>query len=201
MRKIIMLMVIGSLLMAFQCDDEKEPTIVRNNIKAKITSPLNLNVNDTIWLRGKVSSRVYDLQTKDSVFSDYPYALQMSIYRFASPTANYNAVDAINKFEIIYPAELVDFLDVCNNSTMTVYPTLTQDGSAYALRVGFKANAAGDYLFKFSSEVVLENADRNFDIIGEYVNPNNNYFIGFNSCGSYSWATEPLNSDICFSVN
>ena len=187
--------------MATQCEEDREQTIFGNNFKVKITNQSNLSVDDTIWIEGRVSSKVYNSQIGDSTFADYPEGLQISIYKFTTPTQNYNAKDAIDKFDLIYPNQLIDFLGVCNNSTMTVTPTLNSTGNLYKFKFGLKAKSSGDFIIKFPYKQSIENAERNLSLINNYPSPNNNYLLGFNSCGSSTWAMETYIGDYCFKVN
>ena len=201
MKKIILLFCVFPFLMATQCEEDTEQTIFRNNFKVKITNQSNLSVNDTIWIEGRVSSKVYNSQIGDSTFADYPEGLQISIYKFITPTQNYNAKDAIDKFDLMYPNQLIDFLGVCNNSTMTVTPTLNSTGNLYKFKLGLKAKYSGDFIIKFPYKQKIENTERNLNLINNYPSPNNNFLIGFNSCGSSTWAMETDIGDYCFKIN
>ena len=55
-------------LMAFTCDNEIESTLVYNTFKTSVTPQANFSLNDTIWVTGITSSKVYNLMTNDSVF-------------------------------------------------------------------------------------------------------------------------------------
>lgn len=201
MKKIILLFCVIPFLVATQCEEDTEQTIFKNNFKVKITNESYLNINDTIWIEGRVSSKIYNSQIGDSTFADYPEGLQISIYKFTNPTQNYNAKDAIDKFDLVYPNQLIDFLGVCNNSTMTIIPTINSTGNLYKFKLGLIAKSSGDFIIKFPYRQGIENSERNLNIINNYPSPNNNFLIGFNSCGSSSWVKETDIGDYCFKIN
>lgn len=200
MKKIILLLFLTPLLMATQCEDDGEPTIFRNNYKVSITNQSSFNVGDTIWIEGRVSSKVYNTEIGDSTFVDSAGGLQISLYKFTTSTSNFNAKDAVDKFNLIYPQDLIDFLGICNNSTFTITPTLNSTGNLYKFKLGLKAEETGDFIIKFPYKQGIENSERNLNIINDYPSQNN-YLIGFNSCGNLSWALETDIGDFCFKVN
>lgn len=200
MKKLVLLFF-APLLMATQCEDDTTETVFRNNFKVKITNQTDLNINDTIWIEGRVSSKVYDSKIGDSTFADYPDPLDISLFKFTTPTPNYNAKDAIDKFDVIHPNGLVDFLGMCTNSSMRITPTLNSDGSLYKFKIGLKAKDSGDFIIKFPYKQKIENTERHLFLITAYPSPNHNYLIGFNRCGYTTWELESDTGDYCFKVN
>ncbi|TQD39860.1 hypothetical protein [Haloflavibacter putidus] len=91
-KNLLKIIVVAPLLMAFQCDDELESTLVFNNYNVQATPQASFSVNDTIWLTGLVSSKAYDLAINDSVFYNNPQADILSIMKFIEPTQTANCV-------------------------------------------------------------------------------------------------------------
>ena len=91
----------------------------------------------------------------------------------------FGLIDAIDKFDLMYPNQLIDFLGVCNNSTMTVTPTLNSTGNLYKFKLGFKAKYSGDFIIKFPYKQKIENTERNLNLINNSYDENKGegYFI------------------------
>ncbi len=58
------------LLMAFQCGDDFV-FLEYNPYKANVTPNLNFSENDTIWIYGRTSRKVFAPSVNDSVFRRY----------------------------------------------------------------------------------------------------------------------------------
>lgn len=177
--------------MAFQCDDEMESKLELNPYKVDVTPNSPLSLNDTIWIRGRVTSRVYDLSINDSIFNEDPYIIgnQFSIFKFMEPTENANCKDAIDKFELIFDIGEYSFLSSCKNAQITVIPELDTNGSFYTYRIGLKPLTIGDYIIFWNdvNSAEIQNENRNEFIAENYPLENRPNQIGFDKCGNLSW--------------
>jgi hypothetical protein len=185
-KKIIKLLILAPILMAFQCDDEIESSIELNDYKVNITAASSFSLDDTIWIEGKISSQVYDAALKDSIFNNSPQIDVFSVYQFIKPTKNSNCIDAIDKFEVIFDIGEYSFLPNCENSQITALPELDKNSSFYTYRIGFKPLVSGDFVVSWNNGVI-QNKNRNEFIIDDYMIDNHPNQIGFNSCNNVSW--------------
>lgn len=201
MKKVILLLIFTPFLVATQCKRDYIDIISKNNYIIKITDKSNYHINDTVWIEGFVSSKVYNSAIGDSIFYDNIYGLSISLYKFITPTSNINANDALDKFELIYPIELLDFTGFCPNSTLTVKPILDSSRNFYTLKFGLKINQIGDYIIKFNYNQKIENSERNLNIINDYKLLNSPFILGLSSCNMISYTENTDIGDFCFNVN
>ena len=71
--KIVKLITMALLLMAFQCEEEYERKLKYDEYKVHITPSSSFSLDDTICIRGKVSSHVYDVSINDSTLFNGKY--------------------------------------------------------------------------------------------------------------------------------
>ena len=172
--------------MAFQCDDKLESTLEFNDYKVDITPASSFSLNDTIWIKGKVSSQVYDFSINDSIFNDNPQVDVFSIFEFIEPTQVSNCIDAVDKFELIFDIGEYSFLSSCENAHMQAFPALENNGSFYTYRIGLRPLLSGDFVVSWQNGLI-QNENRNEFIIGRYPIEDHPNQIGFNSCDNVSW--------------
>lgn len=196
MKKIILLLFLTPFLMATQCEDDDYPPIYKNKFKIKITGGPAININDTIWFEGRVSSNAYNAATGDSIFDNSRAWLQIDIHKFTTPTAISNTIDAKDKFDIIDPNGLVS-----SDCLLSVTTTLDSIRNLYKFKFGLKAKSSGDYYIRMPYDQPIENTVRNLSIVNNYPCPNNSYLIGFNECGEWYSGNEFGIGDYCFKVN
>ena len=185
-RILLKILAIVPLLMAFQCDDEIESTLVFNNYKVHITPQSSFSTNDTIWIHGITSSKAYDLAINDSIFSERSAGDVFSIMKFIQPTQTSNCIDAIDNFELISQINEITFLPVCENAQMTVHPEITSDSLSYRYKIGLKPLMQGEFVISWQNSKI-ENEFRHEYIIDNYPIDNFPNQIGFNKCGNVSW--------------
>jgi hypothetical protein len=186
-KNFLKLIFLTPFLMAFQCDDEIESTFIFNNYTVSVTPQSNFLVDNIIWINGSVSSKVYDLETNDSIFLDnWSQGDQFSIMKFIEPTQSSNCIDAINNFELIIDVGDFSFLPSCENAEMTAQSELSIDTLSYTYRIGLKALASGDYVISWNNSTI-NNENRNEYIINNYPLENFPNQIGFDKCGNVSW--------------
>lgn len=171
--------------MAFQCGDDVV-LLEYNPYKTNVTPNLNFSVNDTIWIYGRTSSKVFDLSVNDSIFNDVPQDDVFSIYKFIRPTNGYNCMDAADGFELISDKGEVWFLPPCPNAHVAIFPELEVNNDFYSYRVGLRPVDPGDYVISWR-DAEIQNPNRNESIIEGYPIRDFPDEIGFNSCGSVSW--------------
>jgi hypothetical protein len=185
-KNLLKLIIIAPLLLAFQCDDEMESTIRFNDFNVNITPQSSFSINDTIWLNGIISSKVYDIAINDSIFYDIPQGDVLSIMKFIEPTQSSNCKDAIDKFELINEVGEISFLPICENAQMTVHSEISIDNLSYRYRIGLKALVTGDFVISWQNSTI-DNENRNEYIIENYPIEYHQNQIGFDKCGNVSW--------------
>lgn len=184
-KNLLKIIIIVPFLMAFQCDDEPENTLVFNTYKVKVTPQASFSINDTIWLTGIISANVYDLAINDSIFYDRAQKDVLSVMQFIEPTQTSNCVGAIDKFELLNEIGNTNFLS-CENAQLTANPEITEDSLSYKYKIGLKALQAGDFVISWQDSK-LGNQNRNTHIIDTYPIEHHQNQIGFNTCGKVSW--------------
>lgn len=186
-KKVLKFILLAPLLMAFQCEDEfEESTLVFNSFKVNITAQSNFSLNDTIWITGRTSSKVFDLTLNDSILAGNPRSDIFSIYKFIEPTEVSNCKDAIDKFELTFDIGQFSALPRCENAQLQVIPELESNSMSYTYKIGLIPNSSGDYVISWE-DGVIRNLDRNEFIINNYPIANHPNQIGFNSCNNVSW--------------
>ena len=185
-KKVLKFILVAPLLMAFQCEDDFESTLVYNSFKVNITAQSNFSINDTIWITGRTSSNVFDLALNDSIFAENPRSDIFSVYKFIEPNEVYNCKDAIDKFDLTFDIGQFSALPSCENAQLQVIPELETNNTSYTYRIGFKPNFTGDYVISWE-DGVIGNVNRNELIINNYPIVNHPNQIGFNSCDNVSW--------------
>ncbi|MCU4155357.1 hypothetical protein J1N10_05180 [Carboxylicivirga sp. A043] len=177
--------VISIFLMAFQCEDENEDFLKYDAYKVSITPSSSFSVDDTVWVKAIVSSKVYDLSINDSVFNEYPQSDYFSVYKLVEPDEASNCKGAVDKFELIFDKGEFSFFS-CENADLVAMPALEFNDSFYVYRVGLRPLYVGDYVISWRN-AIIQNADRNEFIINDYPIADFPNQIGFNSCGEITW--------------
>jgi len=191
-RKVLRFICIVPILMAFQCDDEMENQLRFNPYKVNITPNATFSLDDTILITARVSSKVYDLSTNDSIFNEDPNKIfnQFTLFKLIEPinTRAANTEGAIDKFDLIYDIGDYSPRTVCENTQKTIFPELNNDNSLYTYRIGLKPLVVGDYIINWPSinSAIVQNENRNESIIENYQIENRPNQIEFNQCGNRS---------------
>lgn len=186
MKKYLKLIVLAPLLMAFQCDDDLEPQFIFNDYKVNITPGSNFTVNDTIWIKGEVSSKAYDITLNDSIFNETPQVDVFSVLKLITPTELSNCKDALDQFQVIFDKGQFEFFPMCENADIHALPDLNENTTLYVYRVGLKPINTGDFVISLQNGL-LQNENRNEFIIDNYPIENHPGQIGFNRCNRVSW--------------
>ena len=184
-KPLFLLFVLSVFLMSFQCDDEVEGTIVTNNFKATV-SDATISVNDTLWIKGKVSSQAFDEAIGDSIPNNLPNGDVFSLYKLRSTSNEGNSIDAVNDFEIIQETGQFSTINSCPNAGLVIESALSDDSSEYIYRMGFKSLNEGDYVLLWDSGTTITNEDRNTEILTNYPVDGSIKTIEFNRCGIIS---------------
>jgi hypothetical protein len=187
-KNLFKILALVPFLLAFQCADDSESTFVFNDFNVNITPQSTFSINDTIWIDGIISSKVFDLSINDSVFYDYQKLRDdFIVMKFVEPTQSYNCIDAIDKFELITEFGEISFLPICENSQIIVDSEITIDNLSSKYRIGLKPLIAGDYVISWITNTIIKNTERNEYIVANYpleYHPNQ---IGYSECGNVSW--------------
>jgi hypothetical protein len=184
--KLIRLLMVLPLLLAIQCFEDDFPAFEFNEYTVQVSPSAAFSTKDTIWIEGRVSSQVYDLEARDSIFTESPLADVFSVYKFIEPTTLVNCQDALDKFALLSEVGEYSFLRACENATVQANPVLADSELFYTYRIGLLPKVAGDYVISLQSGI-LQNTNRNEFIIEDYPIPNKPNEIGFNSCSRVSW--------------
>jgi hypothetical protein len=201
---LVPLAALALLLMAFQCEDDKQ-TLFGNELKARFSEEPNLSVGDTLWISGRVSANVYDSELRDSVFDpNFDFVSQFSLSKLIRVST-----DRTNEIEI--GDALGDFVRVnrtgtsntfgCTGSELTINTVLPQDASFYTYEIGLVPQNSGDYILHFYSGTQISNTNRNLSILGDYPtgasNPN---LTCRDCCRGFSLDVQATEGDFLFSV-
>lgn len=189
--KPILLAICFGFISCTDCDCAGPPSPIKNPYNVSITPKANFKINtDTIWISGIVSSKVFDQGIKDSIFSERGMNDIIYLYKFVTPTKNYNCVDAINKFELIDDLNGISFWETCENGTMFKGSKLSSDSLFYKYRLGLIPKDLGSYIISVPYSRI-KNIDKNISIAeshaGSFPIGNDFYEMGFSSCGNLSW--------------
>ncbi|WP_010664163.1 hypothetical protein [Marinilabilia salmonicolor] len=185
LKRLWKLLIISTFLMAFQCEDENQEILKYNDYKVNISPASSFSLNDTIWIKGIISSQVYNLSLNDSVFLESPNGDYFSIYKIFEPDGTSNCIDAMNKFKLIL--DKGDYsLGRCKNADLYMSPVLEKDNLLYTYRIGLKPLLIGDYAISWRN-ATIQNANRHKNVINNYPIQNSPNLLGFNSCGEISW--------------
>lgn len=197
MKKIAKILPFIILLMSFQCNDEHyekvhpKPTI-------KVSENTVLKINDTIWIRGFVSSKLYDTQINDSVFYSNPYIESLSLMKLVTPNDLRNSVGAVKRFKLVNQIGTLN-ASSCKESSLSIKTVLNKD-RFYEYKIGIIPLNKGDFFISSSMGKII-NLNKNTNILNNYTTPNNNNFINFERCGVYnSRLTSESESEYFFKV-
>lgn len=198
-KNILRILVLTQLLMAFQCDeDEIVDGQIFNNFKVRISEGSDFSTGDTIWLDGRVSSRVFDEATGDSiVFQEYNLNDFLSVLKLKeAENNNGNSIDALDHFTIIDAiGETSSSGYFCENSELNITSSLSNDGESFQYRIGLIPNLIGDYVLSWNFESTILNENRNLMIIDNYPVEGYERALDFNKCGSRSTLPNVNNSE------
>ncbi|RZJ29365.1 MAG: hypothetical protein EOO48_07640 [Flavobacterium sp.] len=201
MRRIIAILLLSQLLLATQCDNDDAPRYFLNKFDVKVSPQASYNINDTIWIEGKVSAKAYDATVNDSIlYTLEPFTDYVSVMKLIAPTQSGNSVAAIDKFQLINSVGSNEFLGFCPNSDMVIYTELNPAQTFYTYKIGLKATQSGDYLLKCSNIVNITNYHN--EIANSYLSSDFPNQIMFNKCGYTSWQEiNSVNPIYFFKVN
>lgn len=185
-KKLMYLLLLSPILMAFQCDDDTDELREFNKYSVKVTPKRVFSMLETIWIEGRVSSKAFQYSTNDSIFNEKNNANTLSVFKFITPTENFNSKDAINKFDIIYERGTATFLPSCENAQMSVDAQLDSNELFYTYKIGLKPKEKGDYILSFLDSN-LRNQEKNIAIAENYPITRHPNQLGFNKCGLGSW--------------
>jgi|SRR5690606_19123282 len=184
MKTAFKLLALSFFLMAFQCDDEDE--FVYNTFKISVTPQATFSLQDTIWVKGKISSKIYNAETNDSIpYINPPIQEVFFVMKLIDSNSDANSEGALEQFKIINDLG-ESFLWRCDKSDLRIESVLNSQGDTYNFKIGFVPLQTADYVFSFT-EGKLTNPERNENIVQNYVLSSRPDAIGFERCGEYSY--------------
>ncbi|AFL81559.1 hypothetical protein Aeqsu_2096 [Aequorivita sublithincola DSM 14238] len=184
MKTAFKLLVLSFFLMAFQCDDEDE--LIYNNFKISVTPQATFSLQDTIWIEGKISSKIYNADTNDSIpYINPPIQEVFYVMKLIDSNLNANSEGALEQFGIINNLG-ESFPWRCDKSDLRIESVLNSQGDSYSFKIGFVPLQKADYVFSFT-EGKLTNPERNENIAQDYLLSSRPDAIGFERCGEYSY--------------
>lgn len=201
---ILPMILLGCLLMAFQCDDDKQ-TLFGNDVQANLTAAPDFSVGDTLWIRGQVSANVYDSELRDSVFDpSYEFSSQFSLSELVQvSTDRTNEIeigDALDRFRIVN-REGSSSTGRCSASELRMLTELDEENNQYRYEIGLVPREAGEYILHFYSGTRIRNTDRNLDLLNGFSTGASNPSLTCRDCCSgFSLDVQATQSDFLFSV-
>ena len=201
---LVPLAALAMLLMAFQCDDDKQ-TLFGNELKAQFSDGANLSVRDTLWISGRVSANVYDSELRDSVFDpNFDFFSQFSLSKLirvsTDRTNEIEIGDGLGDFVIVNRTGTSDRVG-CTDSELTINAVLPQDASFYSYEIGLVPQNTGDYILHFYSGTQIVNSNRNLNILGDYpTGASNPSLTCRDCCRGFGLDVQATESDYLFSV-
>lgn len=185
-RKILYILFLAPLLMAFQCEDDLEDIIKTNNYKVGLTTNKVFLINDTIWIEGRVSSMAFNETKGDSIFNDNNQGDDLSVFKFITPTEHSNTEEALDKFSVVVKKGSFSSTSSCENYNIIVDSELENNNLFYSYKIGLVPKQEGDFVIDFIASK-MSNSQRNLNIVDKYQIERHPNQVGFNRCGTLSW--------------
>lgn len=176
---------LATLLMAFQCDDDFGDTnFVYPIPQVGISEGPNFSVNDTIWLKSKVTSKIFDGITGDSITDQNDLTREIiSVMRLNEATDRTNASQAISEFDFVNRTGTIDFLGACPEADLIAKTERVQEGQFFEYEIGIIPKNIGDFVLSWVEPVALRNNDLHIEILSSYPLQGSTTRLGLSKCG------------------
>ncbi len=173
----LILPVLILLFCAFQCEEPPELDPTTSTLE-KIVLSVNpnvstVNIGDTIWLSGNVSSKVLEFATGDSIFLDETPNIFISFYRLKMPVndRDYNTALAANEFDFYSQIGTLEKEDYSWSHTpeahvhwdklhRIVTSELSPEMSRYSVLIGVIPKNIGCFAFECMNTFKVNNFNR-----------------------------------------
>ena len=185
LRKAVLVSLMASMLMAFQCEEEfLGGPFVYNQTKVSLSEGPAFSVGDTLWISGEVSSMIFDEGLQDSVMNpDESVSDVISVLRMRSQTGPSNTLEAISEFGLVRRIGGIDFLGACPESELIAIAPLTENGQGFAYEIGLVARNSGDFVLSWVNPADLQNSDLNVQLLSRYPIDGDDNALGLTRCG------------------
>ena len=185
LRKVLLICSISPLLMAILCEKEEAlAPIVYNETKVTISESVNFSLNDTLWIKGRVSTMIFDEGLADSIRNPNEDVQDIiSVLRLKKANGNSNTSEAINAFKIVSSIGSYDFLGACPTSELIAVGPPTQDGQFFEYLIGLVPQMQGDFVLSWVGSVNLLNDNLNIQILEKYPIGARVNILGLTKCG------------------
>jgi len=174
------------LLMAFQCDDDfGDTSFVYPIPQVGVSEGPNFSVNDTIWLKSRVTSKVFDEITGDSIPDQNDLTREIiSVMRLNEATDRTNASQALSEFNFIERIGTIDFLGACPEADLVAKTERVQEGQFFEYEIGIIPKKIGDFVLSWVEPVALRNNDLHIEILSRYpLEGGSTTRLGLSKCG------------------
>ena len=205
LKKIGMLVALSPVFLAVICEGEDEaPILIANEMKVTLPLQTTFSVGDTLWLQGRVSWKVFEKKSLDSI-KDSNDSVGEVIYVLQLKPANRdsNTEEALQAFTSIATFGSTDVVDICPTAKLVTIATLTENGSMFQYKIGLVAQNPGVYVLSCDLPKDFGIQNLNARLLENYPLNGSTKELGLNQCNQLSTITDVTErkSDFFFSVN
>ncbi len=183
--KVFMLACMSPLLMATQCDDDFSDVELTYAVpKVQISEGPDFSINDTVWIRSKVTANVYDEISGDSIPNPNNFTREIiSIMRLREENSRTNASEAISNFILVKRSGDIDFLGACPEADLIAQTELVQNGQTFEYEIGLIPQNVGNFVLSWVEPITLLNNNLNTGILSNYPLEGSTDRLGLSKCG------------------
>jgi hypothetical protein len=194
--KMLLVCCLAPLLMAIQCDDDfGDTSFVYPIPQVGISEGPNFTVNDTIWLKSRVTSKIFDEITGDSIADQNDLTREIiSVMRLNEATDRTNALPAISEFDFVKRTGNIDFLGACPEADLVAKTELVQEGQFFEYEIGIIPKNLGDFVLSWVEPVTLKNNNLHIEILSRYPLEGSTTRLGLSKCGIGSFFEDVIES-------
>ncbi|MEA3317360.1 MAG: hypothetical protein U9R54_05340 [Bacteroidota bacterium] len=205
----LLLVVFAIALCAFQCDEELvvEPLTSEAQIMKIQVSPNSkeINLGDTLWLYGKVTSKVLEYESQDSILCDNQNIF-VFFYRLKTPIneQDYNTTPAASEFQYYQQNGAIEKEDYSwshtpeahshwDNLHRIITPELSDSTNFYLMKIGIIPTSIGYFALNCFNTFNVLNFNR--DLYSQF---DNNTTYSFFAKGRYGCSWAPIDNRLYF---
>ncbi len=170
------------LFTAFQCEDDDAEYSELESIKLSVSPNDSIvNIGDTIWINGCITSKVLEYATGDSVFADVIPNMFLFFYKMkiAESKDSMNTIMAANDFDFvaekgdIFKEELLSSKrSYWDKLHRIVIPEISEDSCFLSLKIGLIPKETGVFSLRYKNGFSVDDNHQNlyeqFDNSNEY---------------------------------
>ena len=203
------LILIVITLCAFQCDEDiiVEPLTSEVSIMTINVNPntKEIKLGDTLWLSGKVTSKVFEYETQDSVLCD-KQNIFVFFYRLKIPIneQDYNTTPAASEFQYYQHTGTIEKEDYSwshtpethsywDNLHRIITPELSDSNNFYLMKIGIIPTSIGYFALNCYNTFNVSNF--NIELYSQF---DNNTTYSFFAKGRYGCSWAPIDNRLYF---